>query len=924
VAWLTGQDELTGAIASERHRLRMLAVLASPVAGAAGGPPEGPPLDFWGEWERLAEALGAQDAADGGAAPWAVGRLPSPTAAALADELAQSDGYQVLHLACHGCPDGVVLEDRLGREALVPTAALVSALRGRSVRLAVLNACETLEVARALVDQGAVDTVIATRESIYDDEAKALTRRLYRRLAQGEPAASALGAARDEIGRLAEERPTLGRDPAARAANLVLVGDGDLRLTVEPPVAETPRLRRGLPPHNEPIPLGALARFVGRHEELYELMSWFEKPGRVAFALHGVGGIGKTTLALAAAVRQSHRFEALAFATAKDRADFGPREVHHALAGALRLQPDPAAADDPEAAVTRLLNARRVLLVLDNLETVSARTRAALGRILDGIEPAAGSRVLLTLRPREADPLTRRLHDHRRLDSLDEASALLLAWELKAARNDLSEPPAPGTAGGSERRLENLAVRAHLRGLPLAWLAALDRLAELAFRHPKMIELAIALVAEHGWQPAEARLRRLAGQDVKQALDELIGTMVDNLRTRDPEAFELLHAVLVFEGGAPLTLLREVALGRRVEDEDDEAFAFADGPLRAARRSNLLTGDRRFDLDPPVRAYLEHYRPPSPERRRELELRHARALVPVIAEFDRSLVGGGRYSFAAVPEWSNLAVSWDRLAHLSATDTAARDALVEHCAEWRNLLVNTYDARRESWLEAALAATRAKGDRLGEANTLRAIGDVLQFRKQLDEALDHYHRALDAFRAVGDRLGEANTLRAIGDVLQFRSQLDDALDHYHRALDAFRAVGDRLGEANTLRAIGAVLQFRSQLDDALDHYHRALDAFRAVGSRLGEAHCRAAEGQVALLRGDPAAAEDRLGEAVQIYREISDHYDVPAQIGNFGWALVRAGRKDEARPYLLRAAELFDAMGLADYAERHRLAAAAG
>ncbi len=64
-------------------------------------------------------------------------------------------------------------------------------------------------------------------------------------------------------------------------------------------------------------------------------------------------------------------------------------------------------------------------------------------------------------------------------------------------------------------------------------------------------------------------------------------------------------------------------------------------------------------------------------------------------------------------------------------------------------------------LERALAAARRSNDRLGEANTLRAIGDVLQFRKESDAALRSYETALTLYRALGDRLGEANTLAAL-------------------------------------------------------------------------------------------------------------------------------------------------------------------
>ncbi|MDZ8237974.1 MAG: tetratricopeptide repeat protein [Nostoc sp. ChiQUE01a] len=51
---------------------------------------------------------------------------------------------------------------------------------------------------------------------------------------------------------------------------------------------------------------------------------------------------------------------------------------------------------------------------------------------------------------------------------------------------------------------------------------------------------------------------------------------------------------------------------------------------------------------------------------------------------------------------------------------------------------------------------------MGEANTLKAIGDVLQFLKRSEEALQRYESALQFYRDIGDRLGEANVLQEFG------------------------------------------------------------------------------------------------------------------------------------------------------------------
>lgn len=78
-----------------------------------------------------------------------------------------------------------------------------------------------------------------------------------------------------------------------------------------------------------------------------------------------------------------------------------------------------------------------------------------------------------------------------------------------------------------------------------------------------------------------------------------------------------------------------------------------------------------------------------------------------------------------------------------------------------------------------------------------------------------------------------------------------------------------------------------------------------------------AEGRRLLLSGDQAAADQLLAEASALFSAAGDGYNVAAQTGNYGWALRRAGRPEAARPYLLRAAELFRELGMLDYAQRH-------
>ena len=104
-------------------------------------------------------------------------------------------------------------------------------------------------------------------------------------------------------------------------------------------------------------------------------------------------------------------------------------------------------------------------------------------------------------------------------------------------------------------------------------------------------------------------------------------------------------------------------------------------------------------------------------------------------------------------------------------------------------------------------------------------------------------------------------------------------------------------------------------------YGQAQELYRQVGDRLGEANVLAALGKLELIRGQSIQAKILLHEAIQIYEAIGSRYSIAAQTGNYGWTLRRIGQAEQARPYFVEAARLFEEMGLADYAQRHRQAA---
>ncbi|MFZ1267596.1 MAG: tetratricopeptide repeat protein, partial [Anaerolineae bacterium] len=227
--------------------------------------------------------------------------------------------------------------------------------------------------------------------------------------------------------------------------------------------------------------------------------------------------------------------------------------------------------------------------------------------------------------------------------------------------------------------------------------------------------------------------------------------------------------------------------------------------------------------------------------------------------------------------------------------------------------VQQFRADREGALASygqALDLFRQVGDRLGEANVLRAIGDAQQFRKEIEGALASYRQALELYRQVGDRLGEANALRAIGDAQQFRKEIEGALASYRQALDLYRQVGARLGEANTLQVIGNLSRTAQQYEEAKSLYDNSLTLYQAIGERQGEANSYLELARLALVQGNARPAQQYAQQAIERHTANGDRYGAALDHETLAAACRAANEPAAAMDAMQQAAALYTEIGL--------------
>ena len=164
----------------------------------------------------------------------------------------------------------------------------------------------------------------------------------------------------------------------------------------------------------------------------------------------------------------------------------------------------------------------------------------------------------------------------------------------------------------------------------------------------------------------------------------------------------------------------------------------------------------------------------------------------------------------------------------------ARLATTPH--NWLANVYHRWDAWRQ-WLEAALAL--GIDDPALQANTLKAMGDVLRYQDDLDGAMDHYRRALDLFVQVHSRLGQANVLAGLSRLALLQG--DDALaaDLMAQAATLRQAIQDRYGTATDHFNFGLALRQLGRAAEARPHLRRAAEIYAEIGLEHFAAQARA-------------------------------------------------------------------------------------
>ncbi|MGW3078739.1 AfsR/SARP family transcriptional regulator [Kitasatospora sp. NPDC001132] len=691
------------------------------------------------------------------------------------------------------------------------------------------------------------------------------------------------------------------------------------------------------------LPSG-LPDFTGRADEVETLVDQLSAAGGravVVSALDGMGGVGKTTLAVHVARQVRARFpDGQLFADLRG-ADRTPPAPGTVLAGFLRaLGVDPA--DIPpdtgerSALYRSALAGRRVLVVLDN-----AATPSHVEPLLPG---SAGCAVLVTSRHR----LAGLAGAHQlRLDTLPAEQALELLTRIVGPERVAAEPAAADEVVRACGLLP-LAVRiaaSRLAADPALTLAALaeglrheHRLAQLTDGE-RTVEATFAL-SYHRLSPELARAFRLLS--LPDAPDIPLPCAAALLDRTEAETDDLLETLV------DLNLLHSPRYGRYgyhdlVRDYARGRLAAEDGPAeRTAATDRLLdfclATARNADLAArkaePAELSLLGASVASPGRpiadgaeavrwmRDQADI-HAAAIALGCADpalpLDRAAELADRMG-AVLPERTQTGVIVD-LAGRVAQQAAARGehgplALARYLRGSMLWHINRYAESQEEIRRAVALSEQDDRTERVLAKALITLGSNARTHGRFAEAAEHAGRAAELFHRLGAQRAEGSALGEFAFSAAQTGRLDEAREAAERSVRLMSRSGP-VSAATGRYYLARVLRLCGDPEAALAHAVGAREEFAALQVTVFAAAAGDLAARIHAEAGRWLLAVDAAEAVLPLARRTSASLEA-ALLRTLGTALTGLGRPRQARACLADSLEVFERLGLAEEAAQVR------
>lgn len=583
--------------------------------------------------------------------------------------------------------------------------------------------------------------------------------------------------------------------------------------------------------------------FVGRQSDIDRLVTALTTSGRAAIsAVSGMGGIGKTSLALEVAHAVAEHFADGALFIDLQGQSASPLSSLAAMTNVMRqIKPEIGQLPETIEALVplyrRILSGNKFLLLLDNAKDADQ---------VEPLLPPEPVALLVTARKRVSIPGGTRLD----LNLLTNAEAVELLHRAIGTARPLSEP-----------ELDEI-IRI-CDGLPIA-LNAAGRF----------------LVDHETWTVAEY-LKELSSDRwlALPRVERVLRLSIEVFERDRPEFIDQWRKLSVF----PSTFDRAAATEVWAIEENESRSTLDDLLVRALILFDATSS--RFRLHDLYRDLAAIGL--SPSQHDDAIARHSKHYVQLLHRASRFYAKGGPGVLKGLAifdlEWANIeqGQAW-AAAHAERNEIASFLAIdyIEQNIDILRLRINPVILH--AWCQAELMAARKLRDKVNEISAIGNRANVAVELGRPDLAKSDYEMTLSLARAIGHRRSEGAAFVGLGRIAMMSGQLNEAVRFFQLDLRIAREIGDQRGEATTLGLLGMTFGLAGKFREAGQVFHLQLVIAQAIGDRFQIGRVTGDIGLAMQRCGDIEGALVRFESCLAIAHEIGDRDGEAIVLGKLG------------------------------------------
>jgi predicted ATPase len=182
-----------------------------------------------------------------------------------------------------------------------------------------------------------------------------------------------------------------------------------------------------------------------------------------------------------------------------------------------------------------------------------------------------------------------------------------------------------------------------------------------------------------------------------------------------------------------------------------------------------------------------------------------------------------------------------------------------------------------SLFEESLAIWRGLDDRAMVARGLSNVASVVKSQRDFAVARALHEESRIIFEELGDNTCIAWSLNYQGDVAQEQGEISVASDLYQQSLNIFRKLGDKWGVAGCLMDLGTLAREQGEGEKSRSHYAESMKLFQELGQKRGMARLLDCLACSAALQEQPERALRLAGSAAAIRRVLGAPLPVAEQ-----------------------------------------------